>query len=126
VVRFQVCLAHLCAVVGVSTAHGRVLCRLGFHLFSLSNPQDVVTPYEDLSESARADAVYELLRVGELDVHVEVHRDESALVLGLTPLQPDDNVFVDPGYVLAHLVCGSSVSRGVGMRRTSSGVKDAG
>jgi hypothetical protein len=76
----------VCAVVGVSTAHGRVLCRLGFHLFSLSDPQDVVTPYEDLSESARADTVYELLRVGELDVHVEVHRDESTLVLGLPPL----------------------------------------
>ncbi len=47
------CLAHrVPALVGVSTAHGRVLGRLGFHLFGLSNPQDVVAPYEHLSESA--------------------------------------------------------------------------
>lgn len=74
------------ALVGISTAHGRILCRLGFHLFGLSDPQDVIAPYQDLSESAGADAVYEFFGVGELNVHVEVHRDESALVLGLTPL----------------------------------------
>ena len=74
------------AVVGVSTAHGRILCRLGLHLFGLSDPQDVIAPYQDLSESAGADAVYEFFGVGELDVHVEVDRDESSLVLGLTPL----------------------------------------
>lgn len=74
------------ALVGISTAHGRIFCRLGFHLFGLSDPQNIVTPYQDLAESAGADAVYEFFGVGELDVHVEVDRDESSLVLGLTPL----------------------------------------
>jgi hypothetical protein len=78
-----------------STAHGRVLGRFRLHLFGLANPQDVIAPYEDLSERARADAAHEFFGVGELDVHVEVDRDESALVLRLTPLEAHDNVFVD-------------------------------
>jgi hypothetical protein len=55
-----------------STAHGRVFGRFRLHLFGLADPQDVVAPYEDLSERPRADAAHELFGVGQLDVHVEV------------------------------------------------------
>ncbi len=37
-----------------------------------------------------------LVRVGELDVHVGINTDESAFVLGLSPFQADNNLFVDP------------------------------
>jgi hypothetical protein len=38
--------------VCLSTAHSRILCGLGLHFFRLSDPQDVVAPYQDLTESA--------------------------------------------------------------------------
>ncbi len=62
------------------------------------------TPDQDLAQVARELLVDELLRVGELDVHVAVDADEPALVLGLAPLEPHDDVLVDE--VLQHYDCG--------------------
>jgi hypothetical protein len=78
-----------------STAHFRVFFGLGLHLFRLSDPQNVVAPYQNLAQCARADAANKLLRVRELDVHVEVHRDESAFVFSLAPLEAHDDFVVD-------------------------------
>jgi hypothetical protein len=48
-----------------------------------------------LAQSSGADAIDEFLRVRQLDVHVEVHRHESAFVLGLAPLQSNYDIFIN-------------------------------
>lgn len=52
-------------------------------------------PYQDLSQCAGAHAVDELLGVGELNVHVQIHRNQAALVLGVAPFEADNDVLVD-------------------------------
>lgn len=79
-----------------STTHGGILCGFWFNIGRLSNPQDVVAAYQDLAQCTGADAIDKLFGITELDVHVQIDRDEPAFVLGLAPLEPHDNVFVDP------------------------------
>lgn len=57
-----------------------------FALVGPLDPEHVVTPDQDLAEVARELGVDELLGVAELDVHVAVDADQSALVLGLAPV----------------------------------------
>ena len=40
--------------------------------------------------------IYELHRAAKLDIHITVDADQAAFVLCLTPLQADDDFFVDP------------------------------
>jgi len=53
------------------------------------------TPDEDHAQRARRLAVNMLDRLAQLDVHVRVDRDQAALVLGVPPLQTDDDGLVD-------------------------------
>ena len=53
-------------------------------------------PYEDFSQIPRLLRVDVLDRAAELDVHICVHGNQLSTVLGLAPLEPDDNVLVDP------------------------------
>jgi hypothetical protein len=89
-------------------------------------------PDEDLAEGTRADAVDELFRVCELDVHVQVNRDKTALVLGLAPLEADDNVLVDAAarqwWVVLELRTGTYRlwSRGRGLKGATACAKSVG
>jgi hypothetical protein len=53
-------------------------------------------PDQDLPQRARRLAVNVLLSAVQLHVHVGVDADEAAVVLGCAPLEPDDDVLVDP------------------------------
>lgn len=44
-----------------------------------------IIPYQHLAKCPRVLSINVLLRVGELDIHVRVHTDQAAFVLGLTP-----------------------------------------
>ena len=48
-------------------------------------------PDENLSQTTCTFPVNELLRVGQLNVHVAVDADQSTLVLGLAPFQANEN-----------------------------------
>lgn len=52
-------------------------------------------PDQDLAQGASHLLVDVLLGAAELDVHVAVDTDESALVLSLAPLQADDDLLVN-------------------------------
>lgn len=62
-----------------------------------SQPQiaRVHAPDQHLPQTARAFPIDELLRAGQLDIHVGVNADEPTLVLGLTPFQSDQDGFID-------------------------------
>lgn len=47
----------------VSSTHGRILGGFWLHLVCLPNPEDVVTPDQNLAQCARADAGDEFLGV---------------------------------------------------------------
>lgn len=65
------------------------------------DPEHVVTPDQNLAEVARELGVDELLGVAELDVHVAVDADQSALVLGLAPARPAGLALVPLSVVVA-------------------------
>jgi hypothetical protein len=90
-------------------------------MLCLADPQDVITPRvslatftlsariqieclpdQNLSQCARTLAVDEFLGVRELDVHVKVHGDEAALIFGISPFQPYDDILVNPMYISAY------------------------
>lgn len=86
------------------------------------DPQHVVAPDQDLAQVAGELLVDELLRVGELDVHVAVGRHQPALVLGLAPLQAHDDVLVDPVEKASRQ---HQIARGVREASQSRGRRDA-
>lgn len=59
-------------LVAASAAHIGIFGRFGFDFARLSDPQDVVAPYQHLSKRAGACAVHKLLGSAELNIHVEI------------------------------------------------------
>lgn len=69
------------------------------------DPKHVVAANQDLAERRSHLLINVLLRVGELDIHVRVDGDQHAAVLGVSPLEADDDFFVDANGGLVP-VCG--------------------
>lgn len=79
-------------------------------------------PDENLTQSALALAIDELLGVGQLEVHVAVGADEGAGVLGVAPLETDADLLAHPAMKIL-LEKRGRVGEGLGARRRLGGVR---
>ena len=70
-------------------------------IFASAHIATETVPNQYLAQISGALPIDELFGICKLDIHIGVHRDKSALVFGLSPLQTDESILADASIAIS-------------------------